>query len=66
MFLLGFRRKLTALASSKSIESDIQSFHIHHRITFETVQNPVVYLVDARVSIFPALVPRLKPAVGTQ
>ena len=52
MFLLGFRRKLTALAFCKSIESAIQWFQIHHRITFATIQNPAVYLSGARVSIF--------------
>ena len=55
MFLLGFRRKLTALALCKSIESAIQWFQIHHRITFATMQNPAV----ARVIIFSTLVPRL-------
>ena len=59
MFLLGFRRKLTALALCKSIESAIQWFKIHHRITFATIQNPAVYLSGARVSIFSTLVPRL-------
>ena len=59
MFLLGFRRKLTALALCKSIESAIQWFQIHHRITFATMQNPAVYLLGARVSIFSTLVPRL-------
>ena len=59
MFLLGFRRKLTALALCKSIESAIQWFQIHHRITFATIQNPPVYLSGARVSIFSTLVPRL-------
>ena len=59
MFLLGFRRKLTALALCKSIESAIQWFQIHHRITFATIQNPAVYLLGARVSIFSTLVPRL-------
>ena len=59
MFLLGFRRKLTALVLCKSIESAIQWFQIHHRITFATIQNPAVYLSGARVSIFPTLVPRL-------
>ena len=59
MFLLGFRRKLTALALCKSIESAIQCFQIHHRITFATIQNPAVYLSGARVSIFSTLVPRL-------
>ena len=52
MFLLGFRRKLTALALCKSIESAIQWFQIHHKITFATIQNPAVYLSGARVSIF--------------
>ena len=52
MFLLGFRRKLTALALCKSIESAIQRFQIHNRITFATIQNPAVYLAGARVSIF--------------
>ena len=60
MFLLGFRRKLTALALCKSIESAIQWFQIHHRITFVTIQNATVYLSGARVSIFSTLVPRLK------
>ena len=59
MFLLGFRRKLTALALCKSIESAIQWFQIHHRITFATIHNPAVYLSGARVSIFSTLVPRL-------
>ena len=59
MFLLGFRRKLTALALCKSIESAIQWFQKHHRITFATIQNPAVYLSGARVSIFSTLVPRL-------
>ena len=59
MILLGFRRKLTALALCKSIESAIQWFQIHHKITFATIQNPAVYFSGARVSIFSALVPRL-------
>ena len=59
MFLLGFRRKLTALALCKSIESAIQWFRIHYGITFATIQNPAVYLSGARVSIFSTLVPRL-------
>ena len=59
MFLLGFRRKLTALALCKSNESAIQWFLIHHRITFVTIQNSAVYLSSARVSIFSTLVPRL-------
>ena len=59
MFLLGFRRKMTALALCKSIESAIQWFQIHHRITFATIQNPAVNLSGARVSIFSTLVPRL-------
>ena len=59
MFLLGFRRKLTALALCKSIESAIQWFQILHTITFATMQNPAVYLSGARVSIFSTLVPRL-------
>ena len=59
MFLLCFRRKLTALVLCKSIESAIQWFQIHHRITFATMQNPAVYLSGARVSIFSTLVPRL-------
>ena len=59
MFLLGFRKKLTALALCKSIESAIQRFQIHHRITFATIQNLAVYLSGARVSIFSTLVPRL-------
>ena len=59
MFLLGFRRKLTALALCKSIEPAIQWFQIHHGITFATIQNPAVYLSGARVSIFSTWVPRL-------
>ena len=59
MFLLGFRRKLSALALCKAIESAIQWFQIHHIITFATIQNPAVYLSGARVSIFSTLVPRL-------
>ena len=59
MFLLAFRRKLTALALCKSIESAIQWIQIHYRITFATTQNPAVYLPGARVSIFPTLVPQL-------
>ena len=59
MFLLGFRRKSTALELCKAIESAIQWFQIHHRITFATIQNPAVYLSGARVSIFSTLVPRL-------
>ena len=59
MFLLGFRRKLTALVLCKSIESAIQWFQIHHRITFVTIQNLAVYLSGGRVSIFSALLPRL-------
>ena len=65
MFLLGFHRKLTALALCKSIESAIQWFQIHHRITFATMQNPAVYLLGARVSIFSTLVPRLHAASHT-
>ena len=56
MFLLGFRRKLTALALCKWIESAIQWFHIHHRITFATIQNPAVYLSGARVTFVPRLI----------
>ena len=59
MFFLGFRRKMTALALCKSIESAIQWFQIHHRTTFATIQNPAIYLSGARVSIFSTLVPRL-------
>ena len=59
MFLLGFRRKLTAVALCKSIESAIQWSQIHQRITFAIIQNPAVYLSVARVSIFSTLVPRL-------
>ena len=61
MFLLGFRRKWTALSLCKSVEPAIQWFQIHHRITFATIQNLAVYLSGARVSIFSALVPRLLP-----
>ena len=59
MFLLGFRKKLTAVALCKSIESAIQWFQIHHSITFATIQYSAVYLSGARVSIFSTLVPRL-------
>ena len=59
MFLLGYRRKLTALVLCKSIESAIHWFQIHHRITFATIQNPAVYLSGAMVSIFPTFVLRL-------
>ena len=59
MFLLGFRRKWTALALCKSIKSAIQWFQIHHRIIFAAIHNLAVYLPGARVSIFPTLVPRL-------
>ena len=65
MFLLGFRRKLNALALCKSIESAIQWFQIHHRITFATIQSPAVYLLGARVSIFSTLVPRLFSTMST-
>ena len=60
MFLLAFCRKWTALVLCKLIESAIQRFQIHHKITFATIQNPAVYLLGARVSIFPTLVLRLK------
>ena len=60
MFLLVFHRKSTALALCKSIESAIQWFQIHHRITFAAIQNPAVYLSGARVSTFSTLVPRLQ------
>ena len=63
MFLPGFRRKLIALALCKSIESAIQWFQIHHRITFAIIQNPTAYLSGARVSIFSTLVPRLLQCV---
>ena len=63
MFLLGFRKKMTALTLYKSIESAIQWFQIHHRYTFATVPNSAVYLSGARVSIFPTLVPQLSAAV---
>ena len=59
MFLLGFLRKLTAPALCKSIESAIQWFQIHHKITFATIHNPAVYLSGARVSVFSTLVPQL-------
>ena len=63
MFLLGFRRKLTAMALCNSTETAIQWFQIRHRITFEIIQNSAVYLSGARVSFFSTLVPRL---LGTQ
>ena len=62
MLLLGFRRKLTALTLYKSIESAIQWFQIHHRNTFATLPNSIVYLSGA--SIFPTLVPRLSATVA--
>ena len=37
MFLLGFRRKSTALTLRKSIESALQWIQIHQKITFETI-----------------------------
>ena len=55
MFLLGFRKKLTALALGKSIESAIQRFQIHHRITLICNQN----IIKSKGKHFPALVPRL-------
>ena len=61
MFLLGFRRKLTALALCKSIASATQWFKVHHRNALATIQNPVVYRSGARVGIFSTLVPRLIP-----
>ena len=51
MFLLGSRRKLTAMALCKSIESAIQWLKIHHRITTATMQSPAVYLSGARVGV---------------
>ena len=59
MFLLGFRRNLTALALWKSIESAIQWFQIRHKITFATIQNPAIYLSGARVRFFSTLFPLL-------
>ena len=47
MFLLGFRRKWNALALCKSIESAMQLFQIHNRITFAPIQNLAVYLSGA-------------------
>ena len=64
MLLLGFRRKLTALTFCKSIESAIQSFQIHHIMNFATIPNSAVYLLGARVSIFPTLVPQLYSVVS--
>ena len=52
MFLLGFCRKWTALALCKSIESAIQWFQMHHKITFVTIHDLAVNLSGARVSIF--------------
>ena len=54
-----FRRKPSAVPLCKSIESAIQWFQIHHGISFVTIHNPAVYLLGARVSISPTLVPRL-------
>ena len=59
MYRAGFRRKSSAVALCKSIESAIQWFQIHHGITFVTIHNPAVYLSGARVSISPTVVPRL-------
>ena len=64
MFLLGYRRKWTALALCKSIEFVIQWFQINHKITFAAIQNPAVYLSGARISIFPTLVPQLLPSIS--
>ena len=66
MFLLGFRRKWTALALCKSIESAIQWFQIYHIIVFAAIQSLAVYLSGARVSIFHTLVPRLTCINGFQ
>ena len=56
MFFLGFRRKLTALALCKSIESAIQWFQMHHRITFATM----LYTFRVQgLAFFSTLVPRL-------
>ena len=66
MILQSFRRKLTALTLCKSIESAIQWFQIHHRITFATIRNSAVYLSGARVSIFSTLVPRLANSLKYQ
>ena len=66
MFLLSFRRKLTALALCKSIESAIQWFQIHHRITFAAIQNLAVYLSGVRVNIFSALGLQLKGLTSIQ
>ena len=59
MYQASFRRKPSAVALCKSIESAIQWFQIHHGITFVTIHNSAVYLSGARVSISPTLVPRL-------
>ena len=59
IILLDFRRKWTYLALCKLIESAIQWFQMHHRITFVTIPNLAEYLSGARFSIFPPLVPRL-------
>ena len=59
MFFLGFSRKLTAVTLCKSIESAIQLFQMHQRITFATIPNSAVYLSGARVFTFPTLVPRV-------
>ena len=64
IFLLGFRRKLTALTLCKSIESAIQWFQIHHRITFAPIPNSAVNLSGARVSIFPTVIPQLIKYIG--
>ena len=59
MYRASFRRKPSAVSLCNSIESAIQWFQIHYRITFVTIHNPAVYLSGARVSISPTLVPRL-------
>ena len=56
MFLLGFRRKLTVLALCKLIESAIQWFQIHHRITFATMQK-IFYLGSPTIEFCTKLVP---------
>ena len=65
MFLLGFRRKWTALALCKSIESAISGFR-YTIVVFAAIQNPAIYLSGAGVSIFPTLVPRLTCINGFQ
>ena len=58
MFFLGFRRKWTALALCKSIESAL-----HYTVVSDTPYNYLIYLSGARVSIFLTLLHRLQKGI---